>query len=161
MKHALATALLTAVFLTPAIEAVRAEPGPDILKVPRRGTKAYAAMAGGYQESIAPVLEAKCADCHTTRTRFPWYYRMPLAKGMIDLDIRKARKALDLTGGFPFAGVGTTADHVSALRDVALDGSMPPFRYVVMHWSAKLTKAERDSIVAWAEGKPPNALTKK
>ena len=101
----------------------------NAVKAPKPGSKAYAAMAKAYQASIAPVFEAKCFDCHSAKTHFPWYYRMPLAKSMIDLDIRKARKALDLNDGFPFTGVGTLADHLSALKDIAADGSMPPFRY--------------------------------
>jgi hypothetical protein len=133
----------------------------NAFKAPKPGSKAYVAMARGYKESIAPVFEAKCFDCHSAKTHFPWYYRMPLAKSMIDLDIRKARKALDLNDGFPFTGVGTLADHLSALKDVAADGSMPPFRYTMIHRSAKLTKAERDLVTAWADGKLPPAPSRK
>ncbi len=129
--------------------------GPEgSLKIPRPGTKAWRSWMAEYKASVEPILAAKCVDCHTTHTHYPWYYNLPLAKGMIDLDIKRGRRAIEMTNGFPFGGIGTTADHVTELRDVAAAGSMPPPRYWVMHWSMKLTRAERDTIVAWAEGKP-------
>lgn len=123
-------------------------------KAPAKNSKAWKAMKKGYDEAIRPIFEAKCFDCHSANTHYPWYYKMPLAKGLVDADVRKARRVLDFTDGFPFTGVGDLSDHLHGLREVAMDGSMPPFRYWIMHWSSKLTKQEKETIVAWTEGKP-------
>lgn len=125
------------------------------LKLPRQGTRAWTNWLKEYRGSVEPILAAKCVDCHTTKTHYPWYYNMPLAKGMIDLDVKRGRRAIEMTNGFPFGGVGTLADKVTELRDVAAAGTMPPPRYWIIHWSMKLTRAEREAIVAWAEQKAP------
>jgi hypothetical protein len=114
-------------------------------------------MQKAYTASIAPILEAKCFDCHSQHPHFPWYYRFPLAGSLIDMDIRKARRLLDLTDGLPFTGRGSLDDHLTALRDVVVDGSMPPFRYTIIHRNSRLTRAEQDLVIAWAEGKLPSA----
>jgi hypothetical protein len=101
--------------------------------------------------ALAPVFKKGCFDCHTTRTEFPWYYNVPIVKGMIDDDIAEARKHMDLSEGFPFGGHGKPVDDLVAVRAVVVDGGMPPLSYRMMHWSAKPSESERDSIVAWLE----------
>jgi hypothetical protein len=34
---------------------------------------------------------------------------------------------------------------------------MPPFRYTIIHRNSRLTRAEQDLVIAWAEGKLPSA----
>jgi hypothetical protein len=70
---------------------------------------------------------------------------------MIDSDIAEARKHLDMSDGFPFGGHGKPADDLVAISEEVLEGEMPPMSYRFMHWSAKPTDSERDSIVAWVE----------
>lgn len=101
--------------------------------------------------TLTAVFKKGCFDCHTTRTEFPWYYKVPIVKGMIDDDIAEAKKHMDMSKGFPFGGHGRPADDLVAVREVVVDGGMPPLSYRMMHWSAKPSESERDSIVAWVE----------
>jgi hypothetical protein len=110
----------------------------------------YAEIQQGYLK-IKPILEQGCYDCHSTQTDYPWYYKLPLIKGMIDSDIRKARKHLDFTDGFPFKGHANPADNLLGIRDELDEGEMPPFMYRMMHWSAKPSDAERDSVFTWID----------
>ena len=108
----------------------------------------YAVIQADYL-GVRPVFEQGCYDCHSTRTDFPWYYKLPLVKGLIDGDIHEAREHLDFSDGFPFKGHANPADD---LRGIALQlesGGMPPLLYRMMHWNAKPTAAERDSAIAW------------
>ena len=50
---------------------------------------------------------------------------------------------------FPFGGHGTIDENFDALADVAADGSMPPFRYRIMHWSAALSESEVARVNQW------------
>ena len=54
-----------------------------------------------------------------------------------------------MSDGFPFAGHGKPADDLIAIRDEIFDGEMPPLSYRFMHWSAKPSDSERDSIIVW------------
>lgn len=100
---------------------------------------------------LQPVFKKGCFDCHTTRTEFPWYYKVPLVKGMIDDDITEAKKHMDMSDGFPFGGHGKPVDDLVAIREEVQEGKMPPLSYRMMHWSAKPSENERDSIIAWVE----------
>jgi hypothetical protein len=76
----------------------------------------YAQIQQGYLQ-VKPIFEKGCYDCHSTQTDYPWYHKLPLIKGMIDSDIRHARKHIDLTNGFPFKGHSNPADNLLGIRD--------------------------------------------
>jgi hypothetical protein len=100
---------------------------------------------------LQPVFKKGCFDCHTTKTEFPWYYKLPVVKGMIDSDIAEAKKHMDMSDGFPFGGHGKPADDLVAIRVEVVEGKMPPMSYRLMHWNAKPSDSERDSVVTWVE----------
>jgi hypothetical protein len=101
--------------------------------------------------SLNPVLKRACYDCHSNQTVFPWYYKLPIIKGIIDEDITEAKKHLDMSSGFPFKGHGKPADDLLAIRNVILNKDMPPLRYRMLHWDAKPTDVESDSIINWID----------
>ena len=70
---------------------------------------------------------------------------------MIDDDITEARKHMDMSDGFPFGGHGKPVDDLVAIREVVVDGGMPPMSYRMMHWSAKPSEMESESIIVWVK----------
>jgi hypothetical protein len=108
----------------------------------------YAEINRGFV-ALEPIFVKGCFDCHTDRTRFPWYHKLPVIRGMIDEDIRSAQKHLNMSTGFPFSKKGNVADDLVAIHDELKSGDMPPFSYRIMHWSAKPSQAEADSIYNW------------
>lgn len=102
-------------------------------------------------ESMNAIFVKGCFNCHTSRTQYPWYYKLPFVKGLIDDDISEAQKHLDMTDGFPFGGHGRPVDDLVAVKEEIQDGDMPPLMYRLMHWSAKPSDEEADSIAAWVD----------
>ena len=98
-----------------------------------------------------PIFQAKCFDCHSALTRYPWYYRLPGAKQLIDRDIREAKKHLDMTRDFPFEGHGTPAEDLEAIAETVKKSTMPPWRYRIMHRGSALTDSERRIILQWIQ----------
>ena len=109
------------------------------------------AVVGEGFVALQPVFQRACYDCHSANTRYPWYYKLPLVRGLIDEDIREARTHLDLTDGYPFKGHGRRADDLLAIKGALEDGKMPPLKYRLLHWNAKPSKNETDAIVAWVD----------
>jgi hypothetical protein len=101
--------------------------------------------------ALEPIFVKGCFDCHTDRTRYPWYHKLPLVGSMIDGDIRKARRNLDMASGFPFSRKGNVADDLVAMRDELQSGDMPPLNYRFMHWDAKPSHSEKDSVINWID----------
>jgi hypothetical protein len=102
-------------------------------------------------EALKPIFDKGCNDCHTNRTRYPWYYKIPGIKGVIDDDVRSARRHLDMSSGFPFTKEGNYADELVGIQEEIKGGDMPPMGYRLMHWSAKPSQAEADSIYSWID----------
>jgi hypothetical protein len=108
----------------------------------------YAEINRGFV-TLEPIFVKGCFDCHTDRTRFPWYHKLPVIRGMIDSDIRGAQKRLNMSSGFPFTKRGNVADDLVGIHDELKGGDMPPLMYRFMHWDAKPSKTEVDSIYNW------------
>jgi cytochrome c len=87
------------------------------------------------------VLVNKCADCHSSETRWPVYARIAPGSWLIERDILEARKKMDLSRWEQMP-----ADKQEVLMakifGEAKSGDMPPLQYRVLHWNAKLSKAD-------------------
>lgn len=98
--------------------------------------------SNNYNKEIKPILRQKCFDCHTTFTRYPWYYKVPGVKQLIDKDIYDARRDLDLTDGIRMSDL-------HSLQMVIEDNSMPPKRYTLVHQNSRLTPDEKEKLLSW------------
>src|SRR5882672_4964909 len=47
--------------------------------------------------AIAQILDRSCADCHSHRTRWPWYARLPIASNFVRADVTRARRRMNLS----------------------------------------------------------------
>ncbi|MBI5238892.1 MAG: heme-binding domain-containing protein [Elusimicrobia bacterium] len=104
-----------------------------------------------YQAAVKPIFQAKCWDCHSAHTRYPFYYRVPGVRWLIERDIRQARKHLDMSQDFPFLSHAGPEKDLDALRDVVQDDEMPPLLYRLGHWRSGLREGEKKVILQWVE----------
>lgn len=96
-----------------------------------------AAMPAGAKH----VLISKCADCHSSETRWPVYARIAPGSWLIERDIQRAREAMNLSN---WERMSADAQDVAIGKIIheAKSGEMPPVQYRMLHWHAKLTAAE-------------------
>lgn len=149
-----AVSLFSVLLLLPIMSLAHEESGADAVKKEVHVDKnlpLYEAINSSYLANIKPILEKKCFDCHSDLTKFPWYYKIPGFKQMIDYDIRKAKKHIDMSKDFPFISHNTPLKDLESLREVVIENDMPPLRYVIAHWDARLSKSEREAIVKWSD----------
>jgi hypothetical protein len=104
-----------------------------------------------YVRSVKSVFERKCFDCHSQNTHWPWYASLPVVKSLIASDVREARDDMDMSQDFPFIGKGSPAEYLGVLEDVLNDGSMPPWRYRILHTGSALTEKEKQTIRFWID----------
>lgn len=104
-----------------------------------------------YLKSVKPIFQKSCFDCHSGTTNYPWYKSIPGVKQLIQSDIKEARTHLDLSDDFPFTGHGTPVTDLEAIRGSVKNGSMPPFRYRIMHSKNKMSDEERKATLLWIE----------
>lgn len=106
-----------------------------------------------YLEQVAPVLLAKCGDCHHSEVEAPWYAAVPFAGDLVKRDIEWGRQRLDLSLPVPFVAgrdVGPRS-YLIALRTALLDDTMPPLAYLLSHPMGTLSDDERGRVVRWVE----------
>jgi hypothetical protein len=95
-------------------------------------------------------LERACMDCHSSRTRWPWYSNVAPSSWLVADDVAEGREHLDFSNW----GTYTPSRKSALLEDISKlvkAHSMPLPIYIPLHPEAKLTDQEREEIAAWAD----------
>lgn len=103
------------------------------------------------RQQAQAILKAKCMDCHSNKTVYPWYYNMPGAKQLMDADIQKGRAFLDLEKElFNIKDQKDIDPHViKELTAVIKSDSMPLIQYRLIHWDKIVTSQDKKILLDW------------
>ncbi len=104
-----------------------------------------------HYQSVRPIFEHSCFDCHSKYTKYPWYHKLPLIKGLIDSDIKEASEQVDFSADFPFTGEDPLLLILRHLKQEIKEGDMPPWNYRLMHWGKLIEGARQDSVFQWID----------
>jgi hypothetical protein len=99
---------------------------------------------------VAGLLRTSCYDCHSNETKFPWYSYVAPFSWLIAKDVKDARKELNFSVWHDY----DMLEKLKKLDDISIEvkeGEMPMPIYTAIHTSAKLSDAQRQLIVQWAE----------
>jgi cytochrome c len=105
------------------------------------------------------ILVTKCADCHSSETRWPVYARIAPGSWLIERDIVEARKKMDLS---KWEQIPADKQQVlmAKIFQEAKSGDMPPLQYRLLHWDANLSKDDVQTLsVLGKSGGSEAALT--
>lgn len=98
------------------------------------------------------IMGAKCANCHTQDYILPFYANFPVAQGIIEADIQMGLAYMDMPAVFAPAAGGPVDEVTLAKIEYTLDHyTMPPKRYLALHWDGGLSTAEREAVDAWID----------
>lgn len=98
---------------------------------------------------IALMLHEACFDCHSDKTRWPWYSHVAPVSWLIASDVRGARRHVNFSR-WPH---GHPNDEIRLWENISDElgyNEMPPSQYKLMHPAARLTKAQRQELIAYA-----------
>ncbi len=98
--------------------------------------------------AVAAVLARSCQDCHSDRTQWPWYGRVPPISWLLSHDVREARSHMNLSRWSKYS----LADKREILTQMAAsvrNNQMPPSRYLLMHSDARLSAGDTARLYAW------------
>ncbi|MCB1104039.1 MAG: heme-binding domain-containing protein [Opitutaceae bacterium] len=99
---------------------------------------------------VGDALKRACYDCHSDHTRYPWYAEIQPVAWWLDSHVREGKEHLN----FSQFGRYSTKRQLHKLDELigeVEDGKMPLASYKFVHAEARLTDAEVDMLVAWAE----------
>ena len=102
-------------------------------------TKGPATNSFHWRSPAAEALaKSACYDCHSGETRSWWAVKVAPFSWLARNDVDEARQRLDFTA---WNGRLTASD----MRR-ALDGSMPPWRYTLVHPEARLSEGQKQEL---------------
>ena len=98
----------------------------------------------------AAILDRSCNDCHSNKTRWPWYSNVaPVSWFVID-HVNEGRENLN----FSEWGRYTPRDNDGLLRQICREvksGTMPLSSYTPMHPGSELSTQDRQALCAWTD----------
>ena len=99
---------------------------------------------------ITTMLQGACYDCHSDQTRWPWYAHVAPASWLLASDVRDGRRHVNFSE-WPHFHPDRAARLWEDIRDELDYKDMPPAQYQWMHPAARLTEAQRQELIQWAD----------
>ena len=106
---------------------------------------------------VRSILRAKCADCHSAQTQWPWYARFAPVSWLMESDIMEAQEQMNLSQweSLPDEEILTLRAEIAG---VARAHVMPPFQYRVAHREAAITDDDVKVLRDWSRGEVAQKL---
>jgi hypothetical protein len=98
--------------------------------------------------SVVDVLAHACSNCHSEKTRWPWYSQVAPASWLVESDVKRAREHLNLSRWDSLDAPGQRM-LLTAIATVIENREMPLHRYVVFHPGVKLSAAASVQVIEW------------
>jgi len=102
-------------------------------------------------DSVHMILEKACYDCHSNTTRYPWYNNIQPVAFWLNNHVTNGKRHLNFSefGQMPFAKQIKRLK--KSAREVENEG-MPLDSYLWIHKDARLSDAEKNMLISWANG---------
>jgi hypothetical protein len=104
--------------------------------------------------AVAAALQRSCADCHSHRTRWPWYSAVAPVRWLVVDHVDHGRRHLNFSV-WPPAEPERAREAPRAICDEVREGRMPLRSYLLLHADARLAAREVEEICAWAVSRAP------
>ena len=86
------------------------------------------------------IAKASCYDCHSNETKWWWATNIAPFSWLVQHDVDDGRARLNFS---EFDGLPPAEE----LQGVVQEGEMPPLQYTLIHPGAKLTDAEKQTLI--------------
>lgn len=112
---------------------------------------------------IKEIIERSCVDCHSNRTRWPWYAKVAPMSWLVARDVAKGREALNMSNWTKGAGKNPAMAASMLLTTCASikEDRMPVIQYAFMHPESKPTKQDILTFCGWATGEAKALIKRK
>jgi Haem-binding domain len=99
---------------------------------------------------VTAIVNRSCADCHSSKTTWPWYSNVAPISWFVAGHVEHGRKIMNLSEWGDL-----DHDHqdrrLRQICDEVQDGAMPLPSYLPMHPAAKLSPADVKAICDWTD----------
>ena len=100
-------------------------------------------------DDVKMILKNACLDCHSDSTRYPWYNNITPVNYWLADHVKDGKKHFNMSKWSDYSD--KKKDHkLDELIEMVEDKEMPLDSYTLTHGEAKLSAAQIESVVAWA-----------
>lgn len=97
------------------------------------------------------ILRKACTDCHSNNTRYPWYSNIQPVDWWLDKHVKDGKKELNFDE-YTNRSLRYQYHKMEETIEMIKEGEMPLDSYTWTHTDARLTDAEKNTLISWAEG---------
>jgi hypothetical protein len=101
-------------------------------------------------EIVKEVLNQTCYNCHSNHTNYPWYNNIAPISYWLAHDIKHGKAALNFSEWNEYSPK-TKDRKLAAIKQTVDSKKMPLQTYLWAHRRLRLSQAERQAIISWAE----------
>ncbi len=98
---------------------------------------------------VARLLKASCYDCHSNEAKYPWYSYVAPVSFLVQNHIQEGRSKLNFSTWGSNSSGQDLAEAAEEIPEVIAEGEMPLWDYQLMHPEAKLSDAEKRTLIDW------------
>jgi hypothetical protein len=98
--------------------------------------------------SVVDVFASACINCHSERTRWPWYSHVAPVSWLVENDVKRARARLNLSR-WDSLDASEQRSLLTAIATVIENREMPLHRYVIFHPEVRLSADDSIQIIEW------------
>jgi hypothetical protein len=91
------------------------------------------------------LAERACFDCHSNETVWPWYSHVAPVSWLLQRDVDEGREHLN------FSEWDRPQDDADEAAEMVREDEMPPWFYLPTHPEARLTDAEKQTLIKGLE----------
>ena len=102
-------------------------------------------------DNIAQMLKSACYDCHSNHTKYPWYTSVAPVSWWIKGHIDHGRGNLNFSEWGTYSE-GKKEHKLEECVEFVSEKRMPLLSYIIGHPEARLSKSQREEMVAWFSG---------
>ena len=110
-------------------------------------------------EDVKSILVKACLDCHSNNTSYPWYCNLQPVDWWIGGHIKDAKKQMNFDE-YSNRNLRYQFHKMEEIVEQVKDGKMPLNSYTWMHKDARLTEAEKNILINWANAVQDNMKAK-
>jgi heme-binding protein len=99
---------------------------------------------------VDSILIVACKDCHSNNTRYPWYNNIQPIAWFLANHVKDGKRSFNMNE-FATYPIWRQYDKISEVKKQIDKGEMPLSSYTIIHTNAKLTDAQKNTLIAWSE----------
>jgi hypothetical protein len=108
---------------------------------------------------VEAIFDRSCNDCHSNKSRWPWYSNVAPVSWLVIGHVNDARKAMNLSE-WGKRDRDRQSKKLQQMCDEVTDGAMPLASYTPLHPGSKLSPDDVKTLCDWANGERQRMASK-